>query len=435
MGECDKTLNIAVVGSGISGLSAAWLLSQKHHVTLYEAADRLGGHSHSVEVMGQVVDTGFIVYNEHSYPNLTALFSHLNVETIATDMSLGISLENGGLQYAGSLAGFLAQPRNLLRGRYWQMWRDLVRFYRTVRADSVHFSDETPLHDYLKTRGYSAAFRDDHLYPMAAAIWSIPSARVADYPLRSFVRFCENHGLINFLHRPVWRTVVGSSRAYVERLRAGLQTIKMQDPVRNIKREATGVKVESASGIRNFDHVVIAAHADQALQMLINPSAEERRILGRFAYQENAAVLHSDPTLMPSNMRVWASWNYIARESTGLERTQPLMVSYWMNRLQPIGGQPLFLTLNPSHAPKADYTHHTQVYQHPIFDAAAVAAQSQLWSLQGVNRIWFCGAYFGAGFHEDGLQAGLAVAEALGGVRRPWSVAGESARINLPPSE
>jgi uncharacterized protein len=445
MGESDKTLNIAVIGSGIAGLSAAWLLSSKHDVTLYEAEDWLGGHSHTVEAQGQVVDTGFIVYNERTYPNLTALFAHLQVETTPTEMTLGISLENGGLQYAGSLGGFVAQPRNLVRGRYWRMWRDLVRFYRHVRADCAHFSPETSLQDYLEAKGYSTAFREDHLYPMAAAIWSVPSAQMGAYPLHSFVRFCDNHGLINFLDRPIWRTVVGGSRAYVARLRASLPHIRMQDAVRRISRDATGVQVESASGTTRYDHVVIAAHADQGLAMLADPSGEEQRILGSFSYQENAAVLHSDPALMPSNRRIWSSWNYIggtggdeSSDENGEAETftaKPLMVSYYMNRLQRIGKTPMFLTLNPVQPPAAARTHHSQIYQHPIFDARAVKAQAELWSVQGVNRTWFCGAYFGAGFHEDGLQAGLAVAEALGGVRRPWSVAGESARIILPISE
>ncbi|TCT06925.1 NAD(P)/FAD-dependent oxidoreductase [Aquabacter spiritensis] len=425
----DRPLEIAVIGSGISGLSAAWLLASRHHVTLYEADRRIGGHSHTVDASGTPVDTGFIVYNEATYPNLTALFAHLRVPTKPADMSFAVSLDGGRLEYSGNgLRGLLAQRRNALNPRFWSMLRDLVRFYREAPAEIAGIGEES-LGDYLDARGYGAAFRDDHLYPMAAAIWSTPSARIGAYPAAAFIRFCENHGLLQLTRRPIWRTVDGGSRAYVERLLAD-QTLRVVrgNPVRWVQRVDGRVALgDGASGCRWFDHVVIATHADQALKLLADPTPEERRLLGVFTYTRNLAVLHRDPGLMPQRRAAWAAWNYLA---AGTAADRRLSVTYWMNALQGIpADQPLFVTLNPLRPPRDADILRTDLYEHPTFDTAAMAAQQHLWSLQGVKSTWFCGAYFGAGFHEDGLQAGLAVAEGLGGVRRPWRVAQESGRI------
>ena len=433
---CPTSLDIAVVGSGISGLAAAWLLAQRHRVTLYEADARLGGHSHTVDVTVRgtpvAVDTGFIVYNEPAYPNLTALFAHLGVATQASEMSFAVSLDGGALEYSGSdLGGLFAQRGNLVNLRFWSMLRDLVRFYRNAPLDAARVG-LMPLDDYLDEKGYGRAFREDHLYPMAAAIWSTPAVQIGRYPTEAFVRFCENHHLLTLSERPAWRTVTGGSREYVKKLAAGLgRGVHTSRAALAVRRDARGVSIATGDGERRHDHAVIATHADQALHLLADASGEERRLLGAFAYSRNLAVLHSDPTLMPRRRAVWSSWNY------GADRGRPdaLSVTYWMNRLQGIDERlPLFLTLNPIHEPRPDLLHRTEVYQHPLFDATAIRAQDALWSLQGHRRTWFCGAYFGAGFHEDGLQAGLAVAEAIGGVRRPWSVAGESARIRLPGS-
>ncbi len=428
-------LRIAVVGSGIAGLSAAWLLSQRHEVHVFEAEGRAGGHSHTVDAStaeGQVaVDTGFIVYNEPAYPNLTALFAHLGVETQASDMSFAVSMDHGALEYAGTdLRGLFAQPANLLRPRFWSMLRDLVRFYREAPRDAAEMG-LMPLDDYLALRGYGRAFREDHLYPMAAAIWSTPAAQVGRYPTEAFVRFCENHRLLQVHDRPVWRTVAGGSRNYVRRLTEGFgERLQLDSAVQEVLRSAEGVRLRTRAGWhpQRFDQVVMACHADQALRLVSEPDAEETRLLGVFGYSRNHAVLHSDPQLMPKRRAVWSSWNYAAERS----RPDALCVTYWMNRLQGIpDSNPLFVTLNPIVPPRPEHLLRTDVYEHPLFDEAALRAQRQLWSLQGQRRTWFCGAYFGAGFHEDGLQAGLAVAEALGGVRRPWQVAKESGRIHL----
>jgi predicted NAD/FAD-binding protein len=426
-------LDIAVVGTGIAGLSAAWLLSQRHHVTIYESARRPGGHSNTVTVPGHgggiPVDTGFIVFNEATYPNLTALFRHLGVATQPSDMSFAVSLDDGALEYAGTdLWGVFAQPTNLLRPRFWAMLRDLQRFYREAPGDTV--DARTSLGDYLDARGYGQAFQQDHLLPMAAAIWSASATDVRNYPAASFIRFCDNHGLLKLRDRPVWRTVVGGSQSYVRRLTAAFEPhLRLGYAVRSVRRSADGVSILDSSGaIGHFDHVVIATHGDQALRLLDDPNDAESTLLGAFRYARNVAVLHSDPSLMPRRRRVWSSWNYLGH------RDQPdrLAVTYWMNRLQGIPDHtPLFVTLNPANPPRPEHVLHTEVYEHPQFDTDATRAQTALWSLQGRRRTWFCGAWFGAGFHEDGLQSGLAVAEQLGGMRRPWTVPNESGRIHV----
>ncbi len=440
--ELRQKLNIAVVGTGISGMSAAWLLSQNHNVTVFESERRVGGHSNTVTVKrGQreiAVDTGFIVYNEATYPNLIALFDHLEVPTQTSDMSFAVSLAGGELEYSGgNISGLFAEKRNLFRPRFWSMLRDLHRFYREAPRDLAILKEfHTTLGDYLEAGAYGAAFRDDHLLPMAAAIWSVPQSKILNYPAASFIRFHDSHGLLRLRNRPQWRTVTGGSRAYVERLtNAYKDRIRLAAGVTAVHRSEDGVKIRNRNGaVDTFDHVVIASHADQALAMLDEPTAEEQKLLGAFRYSDNVAVLHSDPALMPKRRAVWASWNYIGSgyASEAAAYASCPAVTYWMNSLQGIPHDtPLFVTLNPQRAPRDE--HYREIYQHPLFDSVAISAQAQLWRLQGRRNTWFCGSYFGSGFHEDGLQAGLAVAEVLGGRRRPWTVDNESGRIALGP--
>jgi uncharacterized protein len=432
--------SVAVVGSGVAGLAAAWLLQRRHQVTLYEKDAKLGGHCNTVEVEGPdgnpvAVDTGFIVYNPVNYPNLVALYHELGVATHPSDMSFSVSLDDGRLEYAGTdLGGLLAQPFNVMRPRFWTMMRDIVRFYRQAprllaRPDARSLS----LGRYLEIEGYSDAFIRDHLLPMGAAIWSSTLADMRRYPAQSFIRFFESHGLLRLSGRPQWRTVTGGSRLYVERMAAALAGhIRLSCPVRCIRRQPDGVLLEERGGqITRYDQVVVATHADQALALLADPSDEEKAVLGAFPYARNRAVLHSDATLMPRRRRAWASWNYIGASG----EDGKLCVSYWMNLLQTLDGRRnFFVTVNPIREPAAGVVHASFRYEHPGFTESTPEAQRRLWSLQGTRRTWFCGAYAGAGFHEDGLQSGLAAAEALGGVRRPWTVANESGRIVLGPT-
>jgi uncharacterized protein len=431
---------IAVIGAGISGMSAAWLLGQTHDVTVYEEAGRLGGHSNTVTVetsSGEMaVDIGFIVYNQKTYPNLTALFEHLGVPTQPSQMSFAVSLADGRLEYSGgSLGGLFAQRSNVFRPRFWSMLNDLWRFYREAPRDLPLLDDMASLEEYLDQRSYGVAFRDDHLLPMAAAIWSASTELMLRYPASSFIRFHDNHGLLRIRNRPQWRTVTGGSRVYVaalmrdlaDRTRLGCRAVA-------IRCHGSGIEVQDRHGkTAIYDDVVIATHADQALELLQDATGREREFLGAFRYSRNRAVLHRDPGLMPRRRAVWASWNYIGKDSE--EIRQGPAVTYWMNALQRLPtSENFFVTLNPATEPGSILRE--EHYEHPIFDARAMTAQRRLWSLQGHRRRWFCGSYFGAGFHEDGLQAGLAVAEALGGLKRPWLVESESGRIHvLAPSD
>ena len=428
-----RRLRIGVVGAGVAGLSCAWLLAQHHDVTLYESEDRLGGHANTVTVGGVPVDTGFIVYNEVNYPNLTALFDHLGVATQNADMSLAVSLDDGDLEYGSrNLASLFAQPEALLRPRFWSMLRDLNRFYRTAPGHLATLDPVVSLTDYLRANHYGVALSEDHLLPMAAAIWSASIEGVGDHPAAAFIRFFDNHDLLKFVGRRTWRTVTGGSRAYVEAIdKAFGGAVRLNARVQSVQRLNNRVLVaDQNGGTQDFDQVVIAAHAPAALAMLAQPSPAERELLGAFRYTPNRAVLHGDRRFMPKRRAAWASWNHLGHRA----RPGDGGVTYWMNHLQSLPGkQQLFVTLNPHVEPDPALTFRSEDYEHPHFNAAALAAQKRLWSLQGQGGVWFCGAYFGAGFHEDGLQAGLAVAEQLGQVRRPWTVAGESDRIAITP--
>ena len=433
-----QPLDIAVIGSGISGLSSAWLLSQRHNVTLIEREPRLGGHSNTVDAPGPSgpvpVDTGFIVYNPETYPNLVALLDHLGAPTAPTLMGFAVSLDNGAYEYSGANAlGMFGQLSNLLNPMHYRMVGEILRFFREApRVLDEPTARRQSLGEYLKAENYSATFIERHVLPMAAAIWSTPSARVLEFPVASFVRFYTSHGLMRVRNRPEWRTVAGGSREYVRRLASAFHgRIETGSTAVRVTRDADGawVKTSTDADARRFDACVFACHADETLQLLADGDAHERALLGAFRYTTNRAVLHTDPSFMPRRRRIWTSWNYLGTQG---ESGRELAVTYWMNALQPLDTpRDYFVTLNP-HRPIAPGEFITSIdYQHPQFDQAAIDAQRRLWSLQGRRRSWFCGSYFGYGFHEDGLQSGLAVAELLGGVRRPWAVPGESGRLSI----
>lgn len=421
-------MKIAVVGTGISGLGAAWALAKEHQVVVYERSDRLGGHANtvSVDLPGQDkainVDIGFIVYNELNYPNLVRLFDSLNVPTEASDMSFSVSLDKGSFEYEGSLSGLLAQPQNLLKPSYWRMLNDLRRFYREAPALLDGSDDVGPsLGDYLKDHNYGPEFVRGHLLPMGAAIWSTPPEQMLDYPIKSFVAFCENHRLLSYSKRPQWRTVTGGSRNYVARVADALSgkdrhgEIRLNAAVVSLERHSDGVSLRDVSGHEeSYDQVVLACHADQALAILgQDAAAEERKILSAFHYSDNRVVLHGDQGLMPRRKRAWASWNYLSERPLG--ELDDLSLTYWMNRLQNIDRSiPLFVTLNPGERKINGPIHSDVIFKHPLFDRSALEAQRRLNRIQGQSGVWFCGSYFGHGFHEDGLQSGLTVAAALG---------------------
>ncbi|SDF78896.1 hypothetical protein SAMN05216241_102359 [Limimonas halophila] len=419
-------MQIAVVGSGISGLGAAWALSRIHRVTLFEAQSRAGGHANTVDAPGpdgpRGVDTGFIVYNTRTYPNLMRLFDALGVATEPSTMSFAVSLDGRRREYAGHLGGLFAQPANLLRAGHWRMLADIVRFYREAPGllDAPD-GDAEPLGNYLDRKGYSRGFVEDHLLPMAAAIWSAPTAAIRAFPAASFVAFLANHGLLQFRDRPQWRTVTGGSRAYVDRILTELgDGVRLNTPVHAVRRTPSGVRIDSAAAQdEHFDQVVFATHADQALALLgADADGDEHEILGGFRYSRNTAIVHADPALMPRRRRVWSSWNYMATPMQGVERE--VSVTYWMNSLQNLARPDIFVSLNPLTEPDPATVFARTTYHHPVLDGAAVAAQRRLPEIQGRNRTWLCGAHCGYGFHEDGLASGLAVARALGSPA-PWA--------------
>jgi predicted NAD/FAD-binding protein len=425
-------MRVAVVGTGIAGNAAAFALSGRHRITVYERELRPGGHSHTVEIDYDgrriAVDTGFIVYNELNYPDLTALFDHLGVATRPSRMSFSVSANGGALEWMGggerlteTLNGVFAQRSNLLSLPFLAMLRDVLRFNRLSLADrAAGRLEDLSLGDYLRWRGFSHRLLRDYLVPMGAAIWSMPVDRMLEFPAENFVAFFDNHRLLHD-ERPVWRSVEGGSRRYVEKLTAPFRDrIRYGAAVTAIERARDGVTVTDSLGHRNvYDQVVIAAHSDQALAMLRDPSADESAVLGAIAYRPNAVYLHRDPRLMPVRKRAWASWNFLRGNGRG-EAGGDVAITYWMNALQGIDPAcPLFVSLNPPFEPKSELTFAHFNCDHPQFDAAAFAAQKRLDDIQGANRTWFCGAWTGYGFHEDGLRSGLAVADKLGG-DIPW---------------
>ena len=429
------SIKVAIVGSGISGLAAAHALRGKVELTLLEAGDYFGGHTHTVDVTlptpkGPVthgVDTGFLVLNERTYPQLIRLLADLGVATAKSDMSFSVQANDfaGGrdMEWSGtSLNTVFAQRANLVNPRFWGMLRDLLRFNALSTRMAASGSEaqlQQPLGEFLREHGFGTAFCEWYFLPMMACIWSCPTAQMLQFPVSTMVRFCHNHGLLQISNRPQWWTVQGGARHYVEKITAGIADKRLNAPVRRIEHLAggatgqSGVRIHTDTGSQLFDKVVIATHSDQALQMLAEPTAQERDTLGAIRYQSNKAVLHGDTTVLPKRASAWAAWNYERAAAPGRERTR-VCLHYLLNRLQPLPWQqPVLVSLNPVRAIAPDQVLGEYDYAHPVFDLAAMAAQSRMPALQGQQGRYYAGAWMGYGFHEDGLKAGLAAAARL----------------------
>ena len=420
-------MKIAIIGAGISGLGAALALTDRHDVRVFERDGRVGGHANTVDAVfdGETVpvDTGFIVYNAHNYPNLCALFEHLDVPTRWSDMSFGFSLNDGACEYAcDSLSKIFAQRWRVFDPRFVNTFREILKFTKIAPKDLNEGKLQgLSLGAWLDWRGFSAWFRDRFLLPMGGAIWSTSLAEMESFPAASFVRFFVNHDLMTGLDSAQrWRTVEGGSREYVQRLVAALgPRVMVNRPVAEVDQHAARPILRFEDGTtETFDQVIIATHGPVARRLLVSPHADQAEILGAFRTSSNRAVLHSDPALMPKRRRVWSSWNFLANGDAG----RPAPVTYWMNRLQGLpNNRPLFVSLNPTRDPRPELTHGTFSYDHPLFDAASFDAQEAMDGIQGRGGVWYAGAWLGYGFHEDGLRAGLRVAEALGS-RPSWAL-------------
>ena len=425
---------VAVIGSGIAGLSAAHALAGVAHVTLFEAGSHFGGHTHTVDVtLGGIthgVDTGFLVFNERTYPGLIRLLAELQVETSASEMSFSVQVPDLGLEWSGcNLNSVFAQRANLARPGFWRMLKDMLRFNKICTAIAVSGNEEKlqqAIADFLAEHRFSAEFRDWYFLPMIGCIWSCPTDQMLRFPIATMIRFCHNHGLLQVAHRPRWFSVTGGARHYVEKMLRHIPDARLDSPVRSVRRMppgvgSAGVLVGTYLGGERFDEVVMACHSDQALALLADATPAERALLSAIRYHPNRAVLHTDSSVLPRRKLAWAAWNY-ERASNGSKEQASVCLHYLINRLQPLPfDTPVVVSLNPLLEPRANTVQGEFHYAHPVFDSAAIAAQKRLPALQGVARTWFCGAWTRYGFHEDGLMSGLAVAHAL---KAEWARAG-----------
>jgi predicted NAD/FAD-binding protein len=422
MGQSTDTggpegLHVAVIGAGVAGITAAYLLGQRHRVTLFEKQARLGGHTNTIVIehgpdAGAAVDTGFIVLNNRTYPGLHRMLSEWGVGVRSSDMSFSYYSEPTGFHYAGtSPNGLFAQRKNLLRPGFWRFLAEIPRFGMNGLQDLRRGAAAgLPLDEYLERRGYSERLRDDYILPMGAAIWSTPPARMREYPAQVFLRFFANHGLLTIIRAPQWQSVVGGSHSYIEAFRRMFSgDVVTRASITGVRRTDGGIVLHHRDrGDTSFDHVVMATHADEALALLVDASREERDLLGVWRYQLNRTVLHTDTRLLPPNRRAWASWNY--RRETSRGEDQPISVTYHMNRLQGLKTSAEYcVTLNTSHAIDPALAIATFDYMHPTYTFESIASQTRLKALNGTGRTWFCGSYFGHGFHEDAVQSALSV--------------------------
>ncbi len=429
---------VAVIGSGISGLSVAHAMAPLAHVTLFEAGSYFGGHTHTVDLtldgVTHGVDTGFLVFNERTYPELIRLFGELKVETAASEMSFSVQVPDLGLEWSGcDLNTVFAQRRNLLRPGFWRMLKDMLRFNQVCTAIAERNSEQQlqqPIADFLTEHRFSAEFRDWYFLPMIGCIWSCPTDQMLRFPIATMIRFCHNHGLMQVTNRPRWFTVTGGARNYVEKMLKRIPDARLNSPVRSVRRippgvGSAGVSVSTDAGTERFDEVVMACHSDQSLALLADATPDERAVLGAIRYHPNRAVLHTDTSVLPRRRLAWAAWNYERAASAPREQAS-VCLHYLINRLQPLPFQtPVVVSLNPVVEPRASTVHGEFHYAHPVFDMAAIAAQKRVPALQGAAHTWFCGAWTRYGFHEDGLLSGLAVVDAI---TARWTRAGMLAK-------
>lgn len=422
MSDTGLKMHIAIIGTGISGLGAAYLLHRAHDIAVYEKNDYVGGHTRTVKADDTPVDTGFIVFNRRCYPNLCGLFERLDVPVRESSMSFGVSIDRGRLEYRteGSLAALFAQPSNMLRPDFWRMLRDILKFNRNASAYLDDDRDLT-LGECLDEMRLGDWFRKYYLLAMGGAIWSCPLDTMLRYPARTFIRFFDNHGLLTVNEQPQWYTVAGGSREYVKRLTAPFKDrIKTKCGVASVRRDGGKVYVTDTNGDeRAYDAVVMASHADQSLEMLADASGVEREILGAFRYQPNKVILHGDTGFMPKRQKAWSSWVYLSE--TGESGESDISLSYWMNNLQGLpADSPLIVTLNPGRRPKETLVYDEFEFEHPVFDQGAIDAQGRIDEIQGRDGVYFCGAWQRYGFHEDGLLSAVNVARRIG-VEIPWA--------------
>ena len=414
-------MKIGVIGSGVSGLVSALTLQEKFEVSLFEKNSKLGGHSNTVTIEQEnkkySVETGFIVLNDKNYPIFTSLLKHLNIGVNNSSMSFSVSVDKGQFEYSSSYIGLLGQTKNIIDPKYWGMLRDINYFYTNALRDVKDCPDNETLGQFLKRFNYSNKFIDYHLVPMTASIWSCPTKSILNFPIKSLLVFFENHKLLNIYNRPKWSTVNKGSREYVKKIQSLLKgEIYTNTKVNKISKSKGGIRVHYQEGIKTFDKVILACHADQSSEILIENFSEEANLLKDFKYQKNTSILHSDISFMPKRKSVWSSWNYITE--TG--NSGNLSITYWMNELQGINSpKPILLSLNPKILPNPDLIYGQYSYSHPILDNNAINIQKKLSSIQGKNNLWFCGAWTGFGFHEDGVKSAVEIANSHN-IHLPW---------------
>ena len=414
-------MKIGVIGSGISGLVSALTLQEKFEVSIFEKNSKLGGHSNTVTIEQEnkkySVETGFIVLNDKNYPIFTSLLKHLNIGVNNSSMSFSVSVDKGQFEYSSSYIGLLGQTKNIIDPKYWGMLRDINYFYTNALKDVKDCPDNETLGQFLKRFNYSNKFIDYHLVPMTASIWSCPTKSILNFPIKSLLVFFENHKLLNIYNRPKWSTVNKGSREYVKKIQSLLKgKIYTNAKVNKISKSKEGIRVHYQDGIKTFDKVILACHADQSSEILFENFSEEANLLKDFKYQKNTSILHSDINFMPKRKSVWSSWNYITE--TG--NSGNLSITYWMNELQGINSsKPILLSLNPKILPNPDLIYGQYSYSHPILDNNAINIQKKLSSIQGKNNLWFCGAWTGFGFHEDGVKSAVEIANSHN-IDLPW---------------